>query len=142
MSNARWVSMIAGAGLTLLGLAPAAAQTIKSEPIQPLNEVAGSASYRAYCAACHGIAGKGDGPAAKVLKVPPSDLTQMAARNGGKYPESKVKMSIVGDEAPAAHGSRDMPMWGELFRSIDDRAVAELRTHNLVKYLESIQAKK
>jgi len=30
--------------------------------------------FKTKCAACHGAAGKGDGPAAKMLKPPPSDF--------------------------------------------------------------------
>jgi putative copper export protein/mono/diheme cytochrome c family protein len=35
----------------------------------------GASLYPANCAACHGPAGRGDGPAAAALKVPPADLT-------------------------------------------------------------------
>ncbi len=37
--------------------------------------VQGAALYPANCAACHGAGGRGDGPAAKGLAVPPADLT-------------------------------------------------------------------
>jgi hypothetical protein len=40
----------------------------------------------------------------------------------------------------AAHGSRDMPMWGPVFKSVDG-SVAELRLKNLIDYLDSIQEK-
>jgi putative copper export protein/mono/diheme cytochrome c family protein len=35
----------------------------------------GAELYPAHCAACHGAHGRGDGPAAKGLAVPPADLT-------------------------------------------------------------------
>ena len=141
MSKARWVSAIAAAGLSLVALAPAAAQTIKREPIQRIKGVAGSSSFRAYCTPCHGIGGKGDGPAVPALKVPPPDLTLMAARHGGRFPAGAVKRIILGEDTLAAHGSREMPMWGPMFRSVEEKAVTELRVHNLVDYLQSIQAK-
>jgi high-affinity iron transporter len=39
---------------------------------------AGHATYKQYCVACHGEGGKGDGPAAGVLKPPPRDHTDRA----------------------------------------------------------------
>ena len=62
--------------------------------------------YQAYCAACHGADGKGDGPASAALKSRPSDLTNLAKRNGGKFPELKVFGAINGDLRVAAHGLR------------------------------------
>lgn len=41
----------------------------------PQMVAAGKKIYGTYCAACHGAAGKGDGPAAPVLKPPPRDFT-------------------------------------------------------------------
>lgn len=38
----------------------------------------GEGVYKANCAACHGATGKGDGPAAGVLKPPPRDHTDRA----------------------------------------------------------------
>ncbi|MGH9645161.1 MAG: hypothetical protein ACRD3Q_22385, partial [Terriglobales bacterium] len=92
---------------------------------------------------CHGVDGKGNGPAASALKVPPSDLTTLAARNGGKYPSLRVAAIIRGEEVLAAHGSKDMPIWGNLFWSMSGghEAVVQQRVTNLNKYIESIQKK-
>jgi mono/diheme cytochrome c family protein len=38
--------------------------------------VRGSAVYAANCVGCHGLAGRGDGPQAKTLLVPPANLTE------------------------------------------------------------------
>jgi mono/diheme cytochrome c family protein len=38
----------------------------------------GRGIYKAYCVACHGETGKGDGPGAGVLKPPPRDHTDRA----------------------------------------------------------------
>ncbi len=38
----------------------------------------GEGVYKANCVACHGATGKGDGPAAGVLKPPPRDHTDRA----------------------------------------------------------------
>ena len=65
---------------------------------------------------CHGKEGKGDGPAAKALTKAPADLTKLAASNNGMFPDVKVRRYIEGLDDVAAHGTRDMPMWG---RSVD-----------------------
>ncbi len=98
--------------------------------------------YKSYCAACHGTDGRGNGPAAEALKVPPTNLTKIAARNGGKYPSLRVSAIIRGEETLPAHGSKDMPIWGNLFWSMSGGHEAEVqqRVTNLNKYIESLQA--
>ena len=98
--------------------------------------------YRAYCAVCHGLDGKGNGPAAPALKQTLPDLTLLAKKNGGQFPTFRVSNIITGDAHIIAHGSREMPMWGDLFRDIQrNDAMVKLRVHNLVDYLVSIQQK-
>jgi mono/diheme cytochrome c family protein len=101
----------------------------------------GEENYKAYCAACHGVSGKGDGPAATALKVPPTDLTRLAANAGGKFPTMHVETMIRNADNPA-HGSKDMPVWGPVFRSLSsgNQAQVELRVANLTKYIEAMQA--
>ena len=75
----------------LLGVGMMAAQeqsekTIKHVPIKGTSPVSGKDMYVAYCAVCHGTDGKGVGPAASALKVPPTDLSSLSKNNGGKYP--------------------------------------------------------
>jgi mono/diheme cytochrome c family protein len=94
--------------------------------------------FQSYCAACHGKTAKGDGPAAVALKKAPADLTKINARNGGKFPEVKVKRYIEGLDEVAAHGTRDMPMWGPLFRDLS-RDTAQIRVQALSDYLKSLQ---
>lgn len=116
---------------------------IKHVPIKQTSPASGQEMYTSYCAACHGKDGKGDGPAASALKTPVTNLTTLAAKNGGKYPSMKVSSVIRGEDVLAAHGSRDMPVWGKLFWSISDGHDAEVlqRVANLNSYIESIQAK-
>ncbi len=104
--------------------------------------ISGAENYKAYCAACHGVSGKGDGPAASALKVPATDLTRLAANAGGKYPAIHVESMIRNADSPA-HGSKDMPVWGPLFRSISsgNDSQVELRVANLAKYIETLQGK-
>ena len=104
---------------------------------------ADSEMFRAYCASCHGVAGNGDGPVAPALRVPPSDLTTLARRNGGRFPAVRVFQSIEGSAAFPAHGSREMPVWGTVFRqrSGSNEAQVKLRVRNLTNYIEALQVK-
>jgi mono/diheme cytochrome c family protein len=98
--------------------------------------------YRTYCAACHGIDGKGSGPAASALKTPPPDLTLISRRNNGQFPAFRITHIIDGFEVTAVHGSREMPIWGDYFRDRKrDETILALREHNLTEYIRSIQQK-
>jgi mono/diheme cytochrome c family protein len=102
----------------------------------------GKDMFVTYCAVCHGTDAKGGGPAVAALKMPPPDLTTMTKRNGGKFPELRVFNTINGDLNTPAHGSKDMPVWGDVFRSMErDNAAQQMRVSNLTKYLESLQTK-
>lgn len=139
------VSLILGLLLIGIGLARGQQSTavMKKVPVHNTQAMAGKDLYREYCAVCHGTAGKGDGPAAGALKVPPSDLTQISKKNGGKFPEVQVQHTIKGEaDEPIAHGSRDMPVWGNIFRHMAaNQDVGTVRVYNLMKYIEEIQAK-
>lgn len=134
--------------LASLAMAALSAQNESRPAIQktPAGQTSGSSGkemYHSYCAACHGVEGKGDGPASMALKFPPSDLTTLAKRNAGKFPELRVFGAINGDLRVTAHGSREMPTWGAVFRQMEggDVAGAKLRIRNLTKYIESLQVK-
>jgi mono/diheme cytochrome c family protein len=114
---------------------------IKREQAPKITAISGEESYKVYCAVCHGVTGRGDGPAAKALTPPPTDLTTIAKRHGGKFNPLDVKSAIIGDVDIPAHGTRDMPMWGPVFRSVEERGVTELRINNLVSYIEQLQTK-
>ena len=75
----------------------------------------GKDEYVRSCAACHGVVGKGDGPAAKSLIKPPTDLTRLSEANKGVFPISRVYAAIDGRIEVIAHGTRDMPVWGETY---------------------------
>jgi mono/diheme cytochrome c family protein len=96
------------------------------------------------CAACHGERGRGDGPAVGALRVAPADLTRIAARRGGSFPEGEIARVIDGRFAVQAHGTREMPIWGErLGEQIPEAGVSEEVVRGqisvLVEYLKSIQ---
>ena len=142
-------SILLGALVVAAGLCLAQDQAnkpvVKQAPIKQTSPASGKEMFAAYCAPCHGADGKGNGPAAASMKVPPSDLTQMAKKNGGKFPANSLASTLKfgGGSASGAHGSADMPVWGPLFQSLDrfhDTSVQQ-RVSNLVTYVESIQAK-
>ena len=138
------------AGLALVALLLAgnvrAAQGTHSEKQRqaPLIEsIQGPELYRAYCASCHGGGAKGDGVMTASLKVKPSDLTRIAARNGGTFPLMRVEKIISGEELPqAGHGSSQMPVWGPIFSHVErDQDLVRVRIDNLARYLRDIQVK-
>ena len=115
---------------------------INKVPIEYTNPGSGAEMFKSYCAACHGPDGKGNGPAASALTKAPADLTLLSRKNGGKFPALAVQNTIKGDPSTAAHGSRDMPMWGDLFTSVSaGQGVADIRMRNLRDYIQSIQQK-
>ena len=76
---------------------------------------AGKQAFETNCAVCHGMDARGNGPYTSSLKVPPPDLTTLAKKNGGVFPVDRVSKVIDGRSEVAAHGSRDMPIWGKRF---------------------------
>lgn len=118
-------------------------KTIQHAPIKATSPASGVEMYKTYCAVCHGTDGKGNGPAASALKVPPTDLTQLSKNNGGKFPALKVTGAIRGEGDVPAHGTKDMPVWGSLFWNMSHGHESEVqqRVANLTKYIESLQAK-
>jgi mono/diheme cytochrome c family protein len=117
--------------------------TIQHVAIKPMSPVSGKEMYTSYCAVCHGTDGKGGGPAASALKTPPADLTMLSKNNGGKFPSLKVASTVRGTSDLPAHGSKEMPVWGPLFRSISGGHESEVqqRVANLTQYIETLQAK-
>jgi mono/diheme cytochrome c family protein len=103
----------------------------------------GSKLYQFYCASCHGEDAKGHGPMAVWLKVPPSDLTRIAARKGGEFPLAQVDRIISGEVAvPSGHGTRVMPIWGPVFSQVTrDQDLGRVRIDNLARYLRDVQTK-
>jgi mono/diheme cytochrome c family protein len=109
-----------------------------------INSIEGPNLYRAYCASCHGVDAKGNGPMANALKVHPTDLTRISIRNNGTYPMQRVEKIISGEIAtPSGHGTREMPVWGPFFSQVDnDVDLGRVRIDNLARYLRGIQMMK
>jgi mono/diheme cytochrome c family protein len=143
------ILLVVCCGFVSAQTAPAAAAPqaskpeIKHVPATYTSPSSGKEMYMAYCASCHGADGKGDGPAAPALKIPATNLTTLAPKNGGTFPAAHVAAEIQGGAMTPAHGSKDMPVWGPIFMTLGTHSAAQvqLRIRNLTNYLESIQVK-
>jgi mono/diheme cytochrome c family protein len=118
-------------------------KVIQHVPMKSTSPTSGHDMYTAYCAVCHGTDGKGGGPAAEALKVPPTDLTTLSRNHGGEFPAERVGAVIRGQAELTAHGTREMPVWGQLFWTTSHGSAGEvqLRVRNLTEYIKSLQAK-
>ena len=143
--------LVFGAALvSILTLAGAQENQIKKTQVKPTSSVSGAQMFKEYCAVCHGPSGKGDGPVATALKVPPPDLTTLAQRHDGKFPDDYVSNVLKNGVQNPAHGSGEMPVWGPIFDTMNrwkalcpgmDQTPVTLRITNLTNYLKSIQKK-
>ena len=70
---------------------------------------AGRDLYTSICWACHGLAGKGDGPAAAGMEVKPRDFTAKEFSVAGR--EEEVYRTISEGAAKSFHGSESMLSW-------------------------------
>ena len=128
----------------LLATAPfSAAQQAQAKPPDLANPKDGATIFKQDCAVCHGAAAHGDGPAAKDLKAQPPDLTKLAKRHGGTFPNGYVLDVLRNGVQAPAHGTIEMPVWGPMFDTMSHENATEskLRIINVVNYLKSIQGK-
>ena len=105
----------------------------------------GRAAYLQYCSSCHGEDGRGDGVVSSMMRPKPADLTRLAAAHGGTFPFTHVEKMIDGRQRPAAHGSSEMPVWGEVLSGekamAQPSALVRGQVQEITSYLASIQAK-
>jgi len=101
--------------------------------------VVGKTEYLQACASCHGNDGKGGGPVATELKTPPPDLTLLANSNGGVLPSKVLHDIIDGRRTLRAHGTYEMPVWGNIF-SQNSSNNSQKRIEDISEYLKAIQA--
>ncbi|QOY87104.1 c-type cytochrome [Paludibaculum fermentans] len=130
-------------------LAVVAASSTFADPPRTVKPVApesgpesGNGLFKSYCASCHGLQGKGDGPAAAAMRMKPTDLTQLARRGNGVFPGARLEKILGGADTITAHGGRQMPVWGP---SLSVAGTSDARTarrvRNLIAYIQSIQDK-
>jgi mono/diheme cytochrome c family protein len=139
--------VITGIGATLLVCAVYANQTKETVniPVPNTSPSNGKQMYASYCAPCHGVYGKGNGPVASALRQQPADLSVLSKNNGGKFPAEHVVTVLQFGSRNSAHGTIEMPVWGPMLGNMDASVsqsdMKTLRISNLSRYLESIQAK-
>jgi mono/diheme cytochrome c family protein len=122
----------------------AGAEAPAGEPPRSLPVDLGAQLYGRHCASCHGLAGVGDGPAARALSRTPADLTRIAARRGGAFPDAEIAQWIDGRFEVPAHGTREMPIWGRkladpIAEDASGEEVARGRIDLLIEYLRTLQ---
>ncbi len=136
--KARLVSVVpALAVLTFVSLTSCAG-------IPTADAVAGERLYAVSCAGCHGANARGNGPVAPILRTSAPDLTLIASRRGGSFPEDEIYRIVDGQADLSAHGPRNMPVWGYEFygQDPDDEVAhrqATSKIESLLEFLRSIQ---
>ncbi len=134
----QWVGTTVAPALALLILASLIA-CVGAPPAD-----SGVRLYTASCASCHGMDARGNGAVAPMLRIPVPDLTLIASRRGGAFPEDEIYRIIDGQADLSAHGPRNMPVWGyEFFGANPDDELAHReatrKVESLVEFLGSIQ---
>jgi len=103
----------------------------------------GQKYFMRYCASCHGVNAMGDGPVAKSLSKPPANLRMLSDKYGSPLPAARLADIIDGRDAIRAHGTADMPVWGERFYALGQGERGELGISEIigkiVAYLDTIQ---
>lgn len=140
----RMLSATAKMAATLLMLLIVLAATTRTALAQ-----SGKQDYEKYCADCHGSHGNGNGPAMSVVPMnpPPSDLTQLAKNNGGKFPFDEVVDTIDGRKSIPSHERLQMPFLGTTLQkpgqefTPESDAVVKQRIDAMARYVESLQQK-
>lgn len=138
----RPLALAAVASLLAGSLLAAPGRTADAEGRRNVLQEAGRNLYVQHCAACHGPYGRGDGAVAAVLTTKPTDLTTIAERRRG-FRDGEIAAYIDGRTSVAAHGTREMPVWGERL-SADmpletGDEVARGQISLIVEYLKTIQ---
>lgn len=109
---------------------------------EDLEFMQGAKDFELHCAICHGIGGLGNGPLAQELVTLPADLTRIAQKNGGNFPEDSVKKTIEYGGNITAHGPSNMLAWGAFFMIEGSGEEADKRIGSLAKYIKSLQQKR
>lgn len=139
MSLRHLFSSIVAAGVLSIGYAAHAQEA-----------VLGKNEFEARCSVCHGVTGTGDGAVGELFAIKPKNLRVLAKENGGIFPFDEVRAAIDGRRRVIAHGSSEMPIWGDylmaealegrFIRPNDARLVVEARISALTQYIHSLQA--
>jgi mono/diheme cytochrome c family protein len=143
MKSSRLATAVMGAALIAMPLVAGAQKPMDL----------GKREFQSNCAVCHGEGGKGDGSYAGLLEKRVPDLTTLAKSNGGVYPIARVYEFIDGTQIVKAHGTREMPIWGDKYKVVagehyadyygpyDQPAFVRARILALAEYVSRLQVK-
>jgi mono/diheme cytochrome c family protein len=136
--HSRHVAIAVVIAIVLLIVATVAARA------DDFTQYSGAQLYQRFCASCHGDEGHGDGVVAASFSIEVPDLTRLAKRHGGEFPQEQVRKIIDGTRTLPPHGSRDMPVWGYEFRAQatdqpDPKKAADAMIDRLTDYVRSLQ---
>jgi len=129
--------------IAFISVAPGNAQSKKPSRVRPPDPDSGEQLYKSYCADCHGNDLKGNRRISSEYKNPPADLTTLAQRHKGEFPEAYVENVLRNGVNKPAHGNTEMPVWGIVFAPGNDAnpQIVTTRILNLTNYIKSLQAK-
>jgi mono/diheme cytochrome c family protein len=121
-----------------------AALSVAQPALSADNDVAeGHKYFVRYCASCHGTDALGDGPVAKSLATPPANLRKLGDKYGMPLPAHRIAELIDGRDTARAHGSHEMPVWGEKLYELGHGEKGEAGIGDviakLIAYLNTIQ---
>ena len=136
------------AAAVIVGVGYANQSTAKKTVVIPVTKAPandGKQMYVNYCAPCHGVDGRGNGPVASALKKQPTNLAALSRNHGGKFPSTHIVSVLQFGATNPSHGSAEMPVWGPMLGTVDTAAneasQRALRISNLSRYLQSLQEK-
>lgn len=122
--------MLKTGGIQRIVLSAAIALLTASGAATPAGAADGEQLFKFYCAQCHGLGGKGDGPnVSKDFPVSPRNFTSADEMN--KLTDADIK-NVVLDGGPSASKSPMMPPWSKTLSNEDVDA--------LIKYLRKLCA--
>jgi mono/diheme cytochrome c family protein len=111
----------------------------------------GKREFDTNCAMCHGLDGTGGGVMSTYLNRQPTNLTTLAKANGGILPMARMYEVIDGARDVPAHGTREMPAWGNDYRvqaasyytdvPYDPEMFVRTRILALLDYINHLQVK-
>jgi mono/diheme cytochrome c family protein len=138
--------LLVTASVALLAAGISYADQTTAKVVIPVNRTAvtnGKQMYTNYCAPCHGVDGRGQGPVASALRTAPIDLSVLSRNNHGKFPDAHVVTVLQNGADISAHGTEVMPVWGPILGKMNQTNPQDrmLRISNLSRYLESLQSK-
>lgn len=100
----------------------------------------GKVHFVKHCAACHGE--DGAGTIIDTLAKQPANLTKInTSRRTDEFPVLEIANIIDGRRMSKFHGSREMPIWGEVFSEQEhlDETQIKGKLGEIIAYLMSIQ---